>query len=114
MSSQSFSSRRTFLTSAAAALTGASLIPRTSPLLHAADSPQPPRVVALLTTFFSRSHAHVILENFLEPYLFNGQVVRPDMPVTGMFVDQIHANDMSRDVARQFKIPIYQIGRAHV
>jgi hypothetical protein len=31
-----------------------------------------PRVAAVFTAFTYRSHAHVILENFLEPYLFNG------------------------------------------
>ena len=43
----------------------------------------------LITTFTHRSHAHVILENFLEPYLFNGQVTQTDMQVASMFVDQI-------------------------
>ena len=32
------------------------------------------RVAAILTEFTHRSHAHVILENFLEPYYFNGLV----------------------------------------
>ncbi len=41
------------------------------------------------------------------PYLFNGQVVRPNMEIIGMYVDQVGKGDMSRDVARQFKIPIY-------
>ena len=31
-----------------------------------------PRVAAIYTICTHRSHAHVILENFLEPYLFNG------------------------------------------
>jgi hypothetical protein len=49
----------------------------------------------------------VILENFLEPYLFNGKVVQPGMQVASFYVDQIHPNDMSREVAKQFRIPIY-------
>ena len=49
----------------------------------------------------------MILENFLEPYLFNGQVTRSDMRIASFFVDQIDPHDMSRDVARQFDIPIY-------
>ena len=46
MSSQSFSSRRTFLTRAAAAPDRRKFDPGTSPLLHAADRPRPPLVVA--------------------------------------------------------------------
>ena len=49
----------------------------------------------------------MILENFLEPYLFNGQVTRRGMQVASLYVDQVGADDMSRDVAKQFNIPIY-------
>jgi len=65
------------------------------------------KVAALVTAFHHRSHAHVILENFLEPYLFNGQVIRPNVEVVGLYVDQFPADDMARAVGRQYKIPIY-------
>lgn len=70
------------------------------------------RVAALLTSFFYRSHAHVILENFLVPYLFNGRVVDPTMEfqIASFYVDQFGTNskpDMARPVAKQFEIPIY-------
>jgi hypothetical protein len=98
--------RRDFLGDAAVTLAGASLLDLgASPL--AADEGRPFKVATLINTFYYSSHAHVILENFLVPYLFNGQVVRPDMQVASFFVDQIHAGDMSRDVAKQFDIPIY-------
>jgi len=38
-----------------------------------------------------RAHAHVILENFLEPYLFNGQMTQPGARVVSLFVDQFPA-----------------------
>lgn len=31
------------------------------------------KIAAILTEFSHRSHAHVILENFLDPYLFNSR-----------------------------------------
>ncbi|MEX0675698.1 MAG: hypothetical protein WD063_01400 [Pirellulales bacterium] len=96
--------RRDFLTQCAA---GAALVNVSGRLAWAAEADKPIRVAALINTFYSRSHAHVILENFLQPYLFNGQVVQPGMDVAGFFVDQIHESDMSRDVAKQFNIPIY-------
>ena len=62
----------------------------------------------MITEFTYRSHAHVILENFLLPYLFNGRWVKPNMDVVGFYVDQFpEGRDMARDVARQFGIKIY-------
>ena len=43
---------------------------------RAADAKRP-RVAAVITEFTYRSHAHVILENFLEPYLLQRPVDRP-------------------------------------
>ncbi len=71
---------------------------------------RPLRIAAILTTFFYGSHAHVILENFLVPYLFNGRVVDPRkaFEIAGFYVDQFPADrDMARAIARQFNIPIY-------
>ena len=66
-----------------------------------------PRVAAIITEFTHRSHAHVILENFLEPYYFNGQLTKPGMDVVSLYVDQFPAGDMARDVAKQYGITIY-------
>ncbi len=67
-----------------------------------------PRIAAVITEFTHRSHAHVILENFLEPYYFNGKLTEPGMDVAGLYVDQFPAGrDMARDVAKQYKIEIF-------
>lgn len=81
----------------------------------AEDSNDPPRkirVAALLTAFFHRSHAHVILENFLVPYLFNGDVVDPtgEFEIASMYADQFGTEgkeDMVRPTADRFGIPVY-------
>ncbi|MBI3837521.1 MAG: hypothetical protein HY288_06270 [Planctomycetia bacterium] len=99
--------RRDFLTRTAAGLAGASLLQLNARPLVAADEGKPMKVAALINTFYRSSHAHVILENFLVPYLFNGKVTQSGMQVASFYVDQIHPNDMSRDVAKQFQIPIY-------
>lgn len=66
------------------------------------------RVAAVLTEFTYRSHAHVILENFLEPYLFNGKVIESGMEVASMYVDQFpEGRDMSREISKKYNIPIY-------
>lgn len=67
-----------------------------------------PKVAAVFTEFTHRSHAHVLLENFLAPYLFNGQRTDPGVDVVSFYADQTPSGDMSRDVARQHNIPIFK------
>ncbi len=97
--------RRDWLRAAGGALmSGTSLVGRA-----AADENRTRRlkVAAVMTTCFYRSHAHVILENFLNPYWFNGRVIDPGMDVVSFYVDQFPENDMARRIAREFSIPIY-------
>lgn len=71
-------------------------------------APRRPRIAAVVTAFNYRSHAHVILENFLEPYYFNGQLTESGMDVVSLYVDQFPAGaDMSRDAARKYGFTIY-------
>jgi hypothetical protein len=77
-------------------------------LLAAQVSGKRLRVAAVLTEFTHRSHAHVILENFLEPYYFNGQLTDSEMDVVAMYVDQTpEGRDMSVDTGKAYNIPIY-------
>ena len=50
---------------------------------------------------------HVLLENFLEPYLFNGQKTESGMKVVSLYVDQFPKGEMAREVARTYGITIY-------
>jgi hypothetical protein len=102
-------SRRLFLTHSMAS--AAALCGGTHAL--AGVSKSRPKVAAVVTEFSHRSHAHVILENFLEPYLFNGEVVEPEFEIASMYIDQFPKTDMGREVAKEYKIPIYPtIGQA--
>lgn len=65
------------------------------------------KVAAVFTEITYRSHAHVILENFLEPYMFNGRRSDPGMDVVSFYGDQFPAGDMSRAVAKKYGITIY-------
>ena len=107
--SNSTLSRRRFLAGAGAAPLVFSQLP--AGFSETLESPgRPLKIAAILTAFFYRSHAHVILENFLVPYLFNGRVVDPrkEFQIAGFYVDQFPANsDMARATAKQFQIPIY-------
>jgi hypothetical protein len=73
----------------------------------AAEPKKRPRLAAIYTVFRHRSHAHDILENFLEPYYFNGQLTDPGVEVVSFYADQRAAKgDMTQDVARQYKIRV--------
>jgi hypothetical protein len=102
--------RRQFLCGAAA-LAGSALV-APALRLNAADPPQATprrlRVAAVFTEFTYRSHAHVILENFLEPYLFNGELITPQFDVVSFYADQVPEKDIGRQIARDRGIPIFK------
>jgi hypothetical protein len=100
-------SRRRFLQQASLGAAGMMFSPASGRLEAGVDPPGKPRVAAVVTEFTYRSHAHVILENFLEPYLFNGRRVDPRMEVVGLYVDQFPRRDMAREVAKAYGITIY-------
>jgi hypothetical protein len=98
--------RRQFLRNAGATIGTAAMLPGLCGAEEGQGSARP-RVAAIVTEFRYRDHAHVILENFLEPYLFNGQRTEPGFEVAGLYVDQPHADDMVRDVTKAYGIGLY-------
>lgn len=101
-------SRRTFLKRAGtqAAIAGCWIGPL-SQLPEAAARPRRLRVAAIVTEYTYRSHAHVLLENFLEPYLFNGKRIVPDQDIVSLYVDQTPAKELSRAISEKYRIPLY-------
>src|SRR5579884_1060282 len=97
--------RRAFLRRAGA-LAGAAVLSSWAESA-AAEPAARPKVAAVFTEFRHRSHAHDLLENFLEPYLFDGRWHTPAVEVVSFYADQFPANDMARAVARDYKIPLY-------
>lgn len=96
-------SRRRFLRQTSLGLSGIWL----GAAVAGSEPTRKPRVAAIVTEFTYRSHAHVILENFLEPYLFNGKRTESGMEVVGLYVDQFPGREMAREVARSYGIRIY-------
>lgn len=85
----------------------------TLPLLGSAWSGEKParpiRVAVVYTVLRFRSHAFNFLENFLRPYLFNGKVTAPGMEVVSLYADQrVPAGDLTDDVARRFRAPVFK------
>ena len=102
-----FLSRRHFLGSSAAtataAMAGLSWLPGQS---FAQDKPKRPKVAAIFTVLRFRSHAYNILENFLGPYHFCGKLIDPGVDVVSFYADQFPDDDMAREAAARFKIPL--------
>ncbi|MBI1314707.1 twin-arginine translocation signal domain-containing protein [bacterium] len=97
-------SRRHFLQmiAAGAAATGG------LPLIGRADeAPRRPRVAAIFTVLRFRSHPFNILENFLGPYYFNGELTDPGVDIVALYADQFPSDDMARAVSGKFKIPLF-------
>ncbi len=74
---------------------------------HASAPAKRPKVAAIYTVFHHRSHAHVILENFLEPYYFNGKLTDPGVEVVSFYADQrATSGDMTREVAQRYNVRV--------
>ena len=86
------------------------------------DKPQRPKVAALFTHFTAGSHSELILESFLEPYVFNGQRRTSPCDVVSFYIDKFSrkedgesgarvigkgADDIGRAVAKSYDIPLY-------
>jgi hypothetical protein len=106
--------RRDFLQQAGS-LAGAAALGLPAAVLSAvdaADRPKP-KVAAIFTEFRFRSHAFNILENFLEPYVFNGKKVVPGVEVVSFYADQFPEKDLAREISQRYRIPLFPtIGEA--
>jgi len=96
--------RRQFLSRTASAILATSAFPS----LAASSRSKRLKIAAIVTEFTYRSHAHVILENFVQPYLFNGQWIDPGMDVVNLYMDQTPSNDLGHAFAEKYRIPIYK------
>ena len=71
-------------------------------VLRAQKRPARPKLAAITTTYFKYSHAQHIVDRFLEGYGWNGTHHKPAMDLVSLYVDQVGANDFSRDRAARF------------
>ena len=87
---------------------GALALPLAGAALAAVAKPRP-RVAAVYTICTHRSHAHVILENFLGPYLFNGVPTDPGVDIVSIYADQRPGKaDMTDAISKAYKLPVFK------
>ena len=68
----------------------------------------PARIAAIVTTFFPNSHAGVLAAKFLTGFPTDEGLIPPRTRVASLYIDQIHRNDVGRQLARQYGVPVYQ------
>src|SRR2546428_10019054 len=107
MSTQPRIDRRDFLWRSGQ-LAGGLMLASALPASSLAASGKRLKVAAVITAFTYRSHAQVILENFVAPYLFNGKWISSGMDVVSMYADQFPDGELGRAFAAKYKIPIYK------
>ena len=63
------------------------------------STPARPKLAAIGTIYFKHSHAQHIVDRFLDGYGWNGKHHHPKMDLVSLYVDQVGANDLSRERA---------------
>jgi hypothetical protein len=61
-----------------------------------------PKLAAVITVYRKYSHGQHIVDRFLEGYGWNGEHHHPAMDLVSLYVDQVGADDLSRDRAQRF------------
>ena len=85
--------RRAFLASGAAA--------------WAADPP-PKRIAAIITEYRLGSHGDVIIGKYLEGFNQDERPPYPRSKIVSLFLEQLPPQDISRPLARKYKVPMYR------
>ncbi|MDA1313005.1 MAG: hypothetical protein O2968_06700 [Acidobacteria bacterium] len=98
--------RRTLL--ASTATLAVSPLAGLTPLAAAAPDGPPKRIAAVITTWFQRSHADVIVGKYLEGFHQDGQPPYPRSKIVSMYTAQVHEKDLSREMSRKHGVPIYR------
>jgi hypothetical protein len=66
-----------------------------------------PRIAAIVTTYYPRSHADVVITKFLKGFPTDEGLIPPDVDVVSIYLDQIHEKDIGVETAKQHGVPIY-------
>ncbi len=66
-----------------------------------------PRVALICTTYFKPAHADVIGTRLMLGYPWNGEEIESRVEVAGMYLEQIHDEDIGLEIARQANVPLF-------
>src|SRR5215204_4536633 len=89
--------RRTFLATSA-----------TSAFAMNQSAAAPKKIAAIVTEYRPLSHADVIIGKYLEGFNQDNQPPYPRSKIVSMFTEQIPKQDMSRERAKKFNVPVFR------
>jgi hypothetical protein len=69
---------------------------------------RPKRIAAILTEYRPNSHADVIVGKYLEGYNQDDMPPYPRSKIVSMFTEQVPDNDMSREMAKKYRVPMFR------
>ncbi|MAG37268.1 MAG: hypothetical protein CL878_13625, partial [Dehalococcoidia bacterium] len=68
----------------------------------------PFRVAAVVTAYPQRSHANTIVTKFLRGFPTDEGLIPPRTTVASLFIDQVHSEDVGRQLAHEFDVPVFE------
>ena len=66
------------------------------------------RIAAIITEYWSGSHADVLIGKYLEGWLQDGKSPAPRSKIVSMYTEHLPDNDMSRPMAAKYGVPVYR------
>lgn len=93
---------RTTLASSAALLQGS-----LSRSLFSQVSVREKPIAAVVTEYRTNSHADVIVGRWLEGFELDGKSERPQSKLAALFMDQVAAKDIGRELASKYGVPVF-------
>jgi len=66
------------------------------------------KIAAIVTAYFPRSHADVVVTKFLKGFPTDEGLLSPEVDIVSMYLDQIHERDIGVETAKAFGVPIYE------
>ena len=66
------------------------------------------RIAAVVTSYAPRSHASGIVTKFLRGFPTDEGLMAPRTRVASMFIDQLHEQDIGRQIAFEHNVPLYE------
>ena len=66
------------------------------------------KIAAVVTAYYPRSHADVIVTKFMNGFPTDDGLIKPRVELASIYIDQIHPNDIGQKLAAEHNVPIYQ------
>ena len=66
------------------------------------------KIAAMITSYFPRSHADVIVTKFLKGFPTDDGLLAPEVDVVSMYLDQVHfGDDIGCAIAEEYGVPMF-------